>query len=51
VVNLAKRKMGKGKIVCRRCGRTGGVIRKYDLYYCRQCIREVAKKIGFKKYG
>lgn len=44
------KKVGKAKIVCRRCGRTGGVIRKYNLYYCRQCFREIAKKIGFKKY-
>lgn len=35
---------------CRRCGRTGGVIRKYDLYICRQCFREVAEELGFKKY-
>jgi len=47
---VAVRKYGKGRIVCRRCGRTGGVIRKYDLYYCRQCMREIAKKVGFKKY-
>jgi len=36
---------------CRRCGRTSGLIRKYGLYYCRQCFREEAKKIGFKKYS
>ena len=35
---------------CRRCGRYGAVIRKYGLYYCRHCFREVAEKIGFKKY-
>lgn len=44
-------KFGKGKHVCRRCGRTGGVIRKYDLYYCRQCFREIATTVGFKKYS
>ena len=44
------RKHGKGKIVCRKCGRKGGIIRKYGLYYCRQCFRENAKKVGFKKY-
>ncbi|HKZ45470.1 MAG TPA: 30S ribosomal protein S14, partial [archaeon] len=31
--------------------RTGGIIRKYGLYYCRQCMREVAKNVGFKKYN
>lgn len=46
-----ERKYGKGKYVCRRCGRTGGVVRKYGLMYCRQCMREVAKKLGFKKYS
>ncbi len=46
-----ERKFGKGVVRCRRCGRHGGVIRKYGLYYCRQCIREVAKQLGFKKYN
>ena len=45
------RKYGKGTYLCRRCGRTGGVIRKYNLMYCRQCFREVAKNVGFKKYS
>lgn len=45
------RKTGKGAYTCRRCGRSGAVIRKYDLMYCRQCMREVAKKIGFRKYS
>ncbi|RLJ03398.1 MAG: hypothetical protein DRP11_00775 [Candidatus Aenigmatarchaeota archaeon] len=27
------------------------MIRKYGLYYCRQCFREIAEKIGFKKYS
>lgn len=44
------RKFGQGSRACRRCGRHGAVIRKYDLMYCRQCFREVAKKLGFKKY-
>ncbi|MEM5790607.1 MAG: 30S ribosomal protein S14 [Candidatus Aenigmatarchaeota archaeon] len=38
-------------IKCRRCGKKRGVIRKYNLFYCRQCFREIAKKIGFKKYS
>ena len=44
------RKFGKGVYICRRCGRTDGVIRKYGLMYCRQCFREVGKDLGFKKY-
>ncbi len=45
------REFGKATCVCRRCGRKGrGIIRKYGLYYCRQCFREIAREIGFKKY-
>ncbi len=45
-----KRKFGRGSRICRRCGRHGAVIRKYRLGYCRQCMREIAKDLGFKKY-
>ncbi len=46
-----KRKFGKSTRRCRKCGRAGlGVIAKYNLYYCRQCFREEARKLGFKKY-
>jgi ribosomal protein S14 len=45
------RKFGKNIHKCRRCGRTGGVIRSYGLYYCRQCFREEAENLGFKKYS
>lgn len=45
------RKFGKAAYRCRRCNRTGAVIRKYGLMYCRQCMREVAKGLGFKKYN
>jgi small subunit ribosomal protein S14 len=44
-------KWGKGAYVCRRCGRTGAIVRCYGLMYCRQCFRDVAKSIGFKKYS
>jgi small subunit ribosomal protein S14 len=46
-----ERKFGRGSRTCRRCGRHGGLIRKYNLFYCRQCFREIAKKLGFKKYS
>ena len=36
---------------CARCGRFGGHISKYGLQLCRCCFREIATKIGFKKYS
>lgn len=45
------RKFGRGVHKCRKCGRTGGLIRKYGLLYCRQCFREEAEKLGFRKYS
>ena len=45
------RPQGALKKKCVRCGRTGGHISKYGLNLCRQCFREVATKIGFKKYN
>ena len=41
---------GRGANECRRCGRKRGLIRKYGIYLCRQCFREVAAELGFKKY-
>jgi len=45
------KKYGIGTRKCKRCNRHGGIIRKCGLFYCRQCMREIAKKIGFKKYS
>jgi len=42
---------GKRAHRCRRCGTTRGVIRKYGLYLCRRCFREIAHLLGFKKTG
>jgi len=39
-----------GERECRRCGREQGLVGKYDIFLCRQCFREVAPKMGFKKY-
>jgi len=36
---------------CERCGRKRGLIRKYGLHLCRQCFREKAEEMGFKKYS
>ena len=36
-------------IYSRACSNRHGLIRKYSLNMCRQCFREYAKDIGFKK--
>jgi len=36
---------------CKRCGRIRGHISKYGLNLCRQCFRDIATRIGFKKYS
>jgi len=36
---------------CIRCGRMRAHNRKYGLNLCRQCFRDIAVKIGFKKYS
>lgn len=36
---------------CRRCGRKQGLVGKYDVWLCRQCFREIARDMGFKKYS
>ena len=45
-----KRKTGKGAYPCIRCGSYGPVIKRYGLNICRQCFREIAEELGFKKY-
>jgi hypothetical protein len=35
----------------RVCANQWGIIRKYGLNICRQCFREYAKDMGFKKVG
>lgn len=46
-----KRTTGIARRKCRLCGRIRGLVRSYDINMCRQCFRENAKKVGFKKYG
>lgn len=46
-----ERTTGIARRRCKRCGRRGGHIRKYGLNVCRQCFREIAKDLGFRKYG
>ena len=46
-----KRTTGEALHRCRICGRTGAHVSKYNLHLCRQCFRESAKALGFKKYN
>ena len=46
-----KRTTGIATKKCERCGRFGAHISSYDLNLCRQCFREVAEELGFKKYS
>jgi len=45
------RKFGITSKRCERCGRFGAHISSYGLNLCRQCFREIAEEIGFKKYS
>ncbi|HEY5606153.1 MAG TPA: 30S ribosomal protein S14 [Thermoplasmata archaeon] len=36
---------------CLRCGRKRGIVRRYGLHVCRQCFREIAYELGFRKYS
>ncbi|MFH1396521.1 MAG: 30S ribosomal protein S14 [archaeon] len=44
-----ERSCGIALFKCRNCGRNRGHIKKYGLHLCRQCFRDMATKIGFKK--
>lgn len=46
-----ERKFGISSRKCERCGRYGTHISQYGLHLCRQCFREMAKELGFKKYS
>ncbi len=50
-VRIEEKFKGRGIRKCRICGTSRGLIRSHDLYICRRCLREVAPKLGFKKYG
>jgi small subunit ribosomal protein S14 len=45
------RKFGVASKKCERCGRFGAHLSQYNLNLCRQCFREMAVEIGFKKYS
>ncbi len=46
-----ERKTGIAVKKCERCGRIGAHVSQYNINLCRQCFREIAKEIGFKKYN
>lgn len=46
-----KRSCGFTKKKCVRCGRIKGHISSYGLDLCRQCFREIAVSLGFRKYS
>ena len=46
-----KRSCGIALRKCGKCGRNGAHIQKYGLKLCRQCFRDMAKSLGFKKYS
>ncbi len=49
---LKERQTWKGRIDgCRNCGRRRGVVRRYRIHLCRQCFRDNARDLGFKKYS
>ncbi|MEK6882530.1 MAG: 30S ribosomal protein S14 [Nanoarchaeota archaeon] len=46
-----ERKYGRAAQKCERCGRFGAHIKSYGVNLCRQCFRETAVELGFKKYS
>ena len=45
------RKFGVAAKKCERCGRYGAHLSQYNLNLCRQCFRDLAVELGFKKYS
>lgn len=45
------RKFGIASKRCERCGRYGAQVSQYGINLCRHCFREIAEKLGFKKYS
>lgn len=49
--NTPKKRLGISTKRCTRCGRIRAHISSFGLHLCRQCFREIATSIGFKKYN
>jgi len=45
-----KKKFGCS-VGCTRCGQHRSIIRRYGMHLCRQCFREIAPQIGFRKFS
>jgi len=43
------KKYGRGAHECKMCGRKQGLVRRYNIMFCRQGFREWAQQMGFKK--
>ncbi|MDH7517965.1 MAG: 30S ribosomal protein S14 [Candidatus Thermoplasmatota archaeon] len=51
-MKIKERKKFYGRIKgCERCGRKRAIIRRYGLHLCRQCFRDKAEELGFKKFS
>ena len=51
-IQIKDRKKFYGAVIgCERCGQMRSLIRRYGLHMCRQCFREVARDMGFRKYS
>ena len=46
-----KRSCGASLKKCRYCGKSRGHVSQYGINFCRQCFREHATEIGFKRYS
>jgi small subunit ribosomal protein S14 len=46
-----EREFGPATKKCKRCGSNKGHVGKYGIGLCRKCFREIAPKIGFKKFS
>lgn len=46
-----ERKYGIATKKCENCGRFGAHVGQYGLNVCRQCFRDLATELGFKKYS
>lgn len=50
-VKIKEREVYRGRIEgCVLCDRKRGLVRRYGLNLCRQCFRDKAIELGFKKY-
>ena len=50
-VKIKVREVYRGRIEgCVLCDRKRGLVRRYGLNLCRQCFRDKAIELGFKKY-